>query len=340
MRRLSLAIAGILLLVACSDGKKKSFKPASIGAINSLAVVMDNKLWEGEVGDKVREHFAAPILGLTWDEPLFTLEHMPKQVFTGMTRHRRSVLFVSIDSVGMAQVKVDVYASPQRVGVVQGGTEEELIANLDKGAKQIIASFKDTEVKEAQKRFLRSLSKDKVLEEKYGVKLRIPSVYKLGKEEDNFVWIDREIPRGSMNLIAYSMPRESFNNDSTLVQDIVKMRDSIGQAYIPGPDIPGKTTYMITEKAFAPYVFTTQIAGKEALEVRGIWEIHGYPMAGPFVTYIMDDEENSRKLVLEGFTFAPATNKRDYMFELEAILRTTKFLTTENEAEIASAASN
>jgi hypothetical protein len=29
-------------------------------------------------------------------------------------------------------------------------------------------------------------------------------------------------------------------------------------------------------------------------------------------------------MVLEGFTFAPATSKRDYMFELEAILKTVK----------------
>ena len=326
MKKLGLLLIAAVLMIACGDGSKKSYKPASIGAINSLAVVMDNKLWEGEVGDKVREHFAAPILGLTWEEPLFSIEHMPKQVFTGTTRHRRSVLFVELDTTDMAQVKVDVYATPQRVGVVQGQSEEELIANIEKGAKLIIAAFKDTEVKEAQKRFLRSLSKEKVLENKFGVKLRIPSVYTLGKEEDEFVWIDRQIPKGSMNIIAYEMPGESFANDSTLVADIVRMRDSIGQAYIPGPDIPGKTTYMITEKAFAPYVFTTTVAGKNSIEVRGIWEIHNYPMAGPFVTYIMDDPENNRKLVLEGFTFAPATNKRDYMFELEAILRTTEFM--------------
>ena len=268
-------------------------------------------------------------MGLTWDEPLFTIEHMPKQVFTGTTRHRRAVLFVALDSMEMAQVKVDVNATPQRVGVIQGETEEELIENLDKGADQIIASFRDTEVKEAQKRFLRSLSKDKVMEEKFGVKLRLPSVYKLGKEEENFVWIDREIPKGSMNIIAYELPADGLSNDSTLVADIVKLRDSIGQKYVPGPDIPGRITYMITEKAFAPYLFTTTVADKNTIEVRGIWEIHGYPMAGPFVTYIMDDPENNRKLVLEGFTFAPATNKRDYMFELEAILRTTKFIKPE-----------
>lgn len=323
------------MLLGCNSGTKKSYKPASIGAINSLAVVMDNDLWEGEIGDKVREHFAAPILGLTWDEPMFSIEHMPKQVFTGTTRHRRSVLFVAIDTTAMAQVKVDVYATPQRVGVIQGTTEEELLENLDKGAKKIIASFKDTEVKEAQKRFLRSLSKDKVMEDKFGIKLRLPSVYTMGKEEDNFVWIDREIPKGSMNLIAYEMPASSFTNDSTLVSDIVRMRDSIGQKYIPGPDIPGKITYMVTEKAFAPYVFTTQVAGKNAIEVRGIWEIHNYPMAGPFVTYIIDDTENNRKLVMEGFTFAPATNKRDYMFELEAILRTTRFLKNQQQVTVA-----
>lgn len=30
-------------------------------------------------------------------------------------------------------------------------------------------------------------------------------------------------------------------------------------------------------------------------------------------------------MVVEGFTFAPATEKRDHMFELEAILKTLKF---------------
>ena len=329
MKKLVVILAAISFILSCDDGKKKSYKPASIGAINSLAVVMENKLWEGPVGDKVREHFAAPIVGLTWDEPLFTIEHMPKQVFTGTTRHRRSVLFVSLDTLQSSQVKVDVYATPQRVGVVQGTTEEELMSNLDEGAAKIIASFRDTEVKEAQKRFLRSLSKDKVMETKYGVKLRLPSVYKLGKEEDNFVWIDREIPKGSMNIIAYEIPAESIDNDSTLVSKVVRMRDSIGQKYIPGPDIPGKTTYMITERAFSPYFFSTEVAGRKTIEVRGIWEIYNYPMAGPFMTYIIDDPENDRKLVIEGFTFAPATNKRDYMFELEAILRTTKFLTPE-----------
>jgi hypothetical protein len=122
-----------------------------------------------------------------------------------------------------------------------------------------------------------------------------------------------------MNIVVYSMPEDSFANDSTFVRDIVAMRDSIGKKYIPGPD---EGTYMITEKAFAPYLFPTQIGDIKGAEARGIWEINGYPMAGPFLTYILNDKANKRKLIVEGFTFAPNTQKRDYMFELEAILRT------------------
>ncbi|MEA1786461.1 DUF4837 family protein [Arenibacter sp. GZD96] len=315
----------MLLLTACKEGDKKSYLPGSIGAINSVAIVIDNVLWEGTVGDRLREHFAAPVLGLTWEEPLFTINQMPPSVFSGTIRNTRSVLFVQKDTLNIAHIKKDLYASPQYIAVIKGSTEEEIIQNLEDKADEIIASFKNLELKEAQKRFTISLNKETALSEKFGITLNIPSIYRVGKQEDNFVWIDRQIQKGTMNIIVYAMPWHSFKNDATFVQDIIKMRDSMGQKYIPGPDMPGKTTYMITEKAFSPYVFPAEISGKKAVEVKGIWEIHGYPMAGPFLTYIINDPENNRKLVIEGFTFAPATEKRDYMFELEAILKTVQF---------------
>ncbi|NER09921.1 protein of unknown function [Muriicola jejuensis] len=314
-----------VIAVSCNDGPKKTYRPESIGAINSVGVVIENNLWEGPVGDKIREHFAAPVVGLTWDEPVFSLEQMPQKVFTGTTRYRRAVLFVDIDTVNVAHMKSDLYAAPQRIGVIKGRTQEEIIENIDSHADEIIASIKEMELEETQRRFLRSLNKDRLLEEKFGVTFRLPSIYKLGKQEDNFVWIDREIQKGSMNIIAYEIPFNALNNDSTLVVDFIRMRDSIGEKYIPGPDMRDKKTYMTTEDAFAPHFFKTEIDGHQALEVRSIWDMENYPMAGPFATFVIDDEKNDRKLVVEGFTFAPATNKRDYMFELEAILRTIEF---------------
>lgn len=82
---------------------------------------------------------------------------------------------------------------------------------------------------------------------------------------------------------------------------------------------------MITEKAYAPYVFDAEIADRPAIETKGMWEVKNFTMAGPFINYIVEDVPNDRLVVLEGFTFAPSTNKRDYMFELEAVLKTLEF---------------
>ena len=41
----------------------------SSGRFNHLTVVMENDLWEGEVGEIVRKHLAAPVDGLPQEEP-------------------------------------------------------------------------------------------------------------------------------------------------------------------------------------------------------------------------------------------------------------------------------
>lgn len=329
MKKLGIVLFSLALLFSCKEENTKNYLPGSIGPINALAVVMENSLWEGPVGDKVREHFAAAVPALIWDEPQFTINHIPPSVFSGMVRNTRSVLVVQIDSVNVAHVKKDVYSRPQRVGVIKGSTAAELMENLDKKAPEMINAYKTLEIEETQARFLRSLSKETTLKDKFGIVMNVPTIYKVGKQEDNFVWIDRQIQKGTMNIIAYTIPEDSFSNDSTFIRDIVKMRDSIGKKYIPGPDVKDKITYMVTEKAFAPYVFKAEINGLKGAEVRGIWEMENYPMAGPFITYILNDTINHRKIVLEGFTFAPATEKRDFMFELEAVLKTTKLITAQ-----------
>jgi len=322
MKVLRTLFASTFLLFAFSckqSNTKERFLPPSTGSVNSLMVVMDNELWRGAVGDKVRELFASPSLSLMPEQPILSLTQIPPQVFKGATAHSRAVLFVEQDSITVAHVKTDVYAQPQKVAVVKGTNYNDLAGGLEKIANKAIGSFKQVEIAEAQKRFTRSLNKETALQETFGIDMTIPSAYRVGKQEENFVWLDRQIPKGNMNIVVYSLPEDSFVNDSTFVRDIVAMRDSVGQKYIPGPN---EGTYMITEKAFAPYLFPAEIGGLKGAEARGIWEIKGYPMAGPFLTYILNDEDRHRKLIIEGFTFAPNTQKRDYMFELEAILKT------------------
>lgn len=318
MRKYILFLCFLAFLNACDRKNSPKYLPESVGAINSLSLVIDNDLWNGMVGDEIRKHFAAPVDGLPWDEPLFSIHQMPVEVFSGHTRNSRNILLIS-KGESLFRLEDDAYAKPQKVAYIRGRTNDELLRLLNEYATSLIKIYKKHDIIESQKRIRQSVNKETALQEKLGVTLTMSPVYKIVKQENNFFWIERQIPKGTMNLILYEMPLDAIPEDSIQrVEAIVKMRDSIGERYIPGRQ---EGMYMVTEKAYAPYMFNIQIADRKAIETRGMWEVKNFFMAGPFLNYIIEDTPNNRLLVMEGFTFAPSTNKRDYMFELEAILQ-------------------
>jgi hypothetical protein len=83
---------------------------------------------------------------------------------------------------------------------------------------------------------------------------------------------------------------------------------------------------MITEEAYSPYFSKVILAGKEAYETKGTWEMKNDFMTGPFINYAIVDKPNNRILILEGFCYAPSKEKRDLMFELESIIKSVQFL--------------
>ncbi len=316
-------IIGFLMLTSCENDPKKNqvILADSSGNINSLSVIIPNDLWNGEVGEEIRRILAAPVDGLPQEEPLFSISQMPPEAFSGFVRKNR--IFLQIEKGKEAGIKIaeNPYARPQKGIKVTGQTNEEIINILDKNSEQIIQEFKKTEIKEKQRRISKSLKDDTPLEEKLGVSLKFPTAYRYAKQDDDFFWIRKDIKNGSMEILVYEVPMSTINKDTNTIGNIIKMRDSIGAANIPGP-IDG--SHMITEAAYAPYLFNSQIDNKFAYETKGTWEVTNAFMAGPFLNYAVMDEEHNRIVVLEGFTFAPSARKRDNMLELEAILKSAK----------------
>lgn len=321
-----LFLVGILALSSCKEKKNYTFLPESIGSIHSVLVVAEESLWNGVVGDSIRASFYRPLEGLSLVESRLQIQYVPPTVFEGTVKQNRTVFVVALDSINRAHVKSDVYARPQKVGVLKGKSQEELLSLFNEHQDEYVAAFKEIELAETQHRFERSLNKDKSLEESFGIQLKMPSIYKLGKQAENFLWYDRPVQNGTLNLIAYTLPSDAFTDKSSLVQDIVFRRDAVVSENIPGPDVSGRETYMLTEKYFPPVITPVEFSGLKGVEVRGMWEMHNYPMAGPFVSYLMNDKKNDRLLVLEGFVFAPNELKRNLLFELEAIIKTLEII--------------
>lgn len=322
MKKLLLIMLSVSLLTSCGDGSKsKRIVSASSGNINNLQVIIDSELWLSRIGDELREVFSAEVVGLPQQEPLFSIRQMPPIVFTGFATKNRTILKIERDKPADTKFLKDVYATPQSVVVISGNSAKEIIAEINKHAERIISTFKATEIKEKQRRMAKSLLNDKSIEETLGITIKPSSAYRIAKQEGNFFWLRRDIDNGDANLMIYEMPLDAVSDGENAINDIIKMRDSIGKVHIPGP-IEG--SYMITEEAYTPFLNTTIIDNKPAFETKSTWEVKDAFMAGPFVNYAVKDEVNNRLIVLEGFVFAPSKSKRDYIFELEAIIRTLK----------------
>lgn len=305
-----------------SNGKRdKTLLPDSVGNINALQIVIPNDLWNGAVGEAIRTNFAAPTDGLPQDEPLFSINQMPPEAFDGFARSNRLFLYVVLSEENKVSIANNEYAKPQEGAIIKGTSEEKLVELINKNSARIIDVFKDSEIKERQRRTAISLMKTDSLSKVMGVSLKVPSAYRLAKGADDFFWLRKDLKDGTTNILVYEVPLSMIQNDSTAVADIIKIRDSIGSKLLPVED----DGQFITEDAYAPYLFKAEIDGKFAYETKGTWEVKGAWMGGPFINYAVRDEKNDRYLILEGFTYAPTVSKRNLQFELESILKSAKF---------------
>ncbi|WP_353777118.1 DUF4837 family protein [Winogradskyella sp. 3972H.M.0a.05] len=324
MKTIKTAVLAITFLAfGCGDGSTgQRVLPSSSGNINSLNVVIDNLLWENQVGETIRNVLGAPVEGLPQNEPLYSMRQMPPQVFSGFARNNRTVLKVEKGKPASISVENDVYARPQLVITVSGNTNAEIIDQINTNANKLIDAFEKEELKEKQRRIGLSVKNDKDIEDALGISLRIPSAYRIAKQDDKFFWIRKTTSKkGTIDIMLYELPLDAIRKGDSAVVDIVKARNAMGEAHIHGEN---EGSYMITETAYAPYIYETILDNKPTLETKGIWDMKKDWMSGPFINYAIEDKINNRYVVLEGYAYAPSVKKRDYMFELEAILKSVK----------------
>ncbi len=304
--------------IASSCSFKKDKNPdVSSAAINTIAVIIDDQLWKGEVGDSIRNKFASPVLGLPQEEPLFTINQYPVKLFEGFSTDSRNIIIVKKGPENKFEIKENEFSSPQNAVHISGRSTAEILRLLEENAVGIIQKMRAIEIVQSQKIFKDSLLDTQKIQKKFNVDLLIPSKYEYVMRRKNFIWLKSEITSGNTSVIIYQIPWNGIHPENA-VNDIIKTRDSIGRKHIHGS---AYSTRMVTEKAYSPYFSKTILAGRKTYETKGTWQMKNDFMSGPFINYAILDKEHKRIIVLEGFCYAPSKEKRDLMFELESIIK-------------------
>jgi hypothetical protein len=82
---------------------------------------------------------------------------------------------------------------------------------------------------------------------------------------------------------------------------------------------------VVTETLEPPRFRKITLNKNYTVEMRGLWRTSIKSMGGPFVSHTIVDTEKELLYYVEGFIYAPGKDKREFMREIETIIRTFDF---------------
>ncbi len=327
MNRL-LFLISILLIFSCKEFKRENapIKPNSSGKSGEIVVVINDTYWDGHIGDTILFTLSKPFGVLPQDEPFFNVVHIPFASFQSIFKTHRNIIFIDIDKKYVEpKVKVsrDKWAKYQLIYTFSAPDEQSFLELWQKNVDAMMNAYFNEEMKRYQRAYASDLNEKAMrkIEDKYHISMQIPTGFFLDVEKEHFAWISRETEISSQGIFIYDYP---YTDTNTFTTDyLIAKRDLITRKNVPGPN---DGTYMQTEKRVPIQSEVINLNGEYALLLRGLWYTENYFLGGPFVSITTLDKERNRIVTVEAYVYAGKQDKKLYLWQTEAIIRTLKIL--------------
>ncbi|HKJ43329.1 MAG TPA: DUF4837 family protein [Sunxiuqinia sp.] len=324
--RLSILLVAVSLALSSCKTDTSNMRKKITGKAGEMVVVLPKNYWNGSVGKAFREVMAQSQLGLPQDEPIFDLIDVPPEAFKEIFKTTRNIVRINISSeIDTSRVvyKKDVWAWPQAVVIISAKSPEDFQQLFKMNSDRIVAYMLKAERNRLQRNYRKYYAKAvkaKILK-KFNINIDVPPGFVVTNDSTkNFAWIRYETPDISQGILVYTYP---YKSDSTFTQNyLLDLQDSILKADVPGPR---DGSYMMTERKLPPVFNVFKYKNNYAAGLRGLWRVNGDFMGGPYINLSVLDASKNRIVTLYGFVYAPKSDKRNYIRQVEAMMYTMTF---------------
>ena len=298
-----------LLLTSCGLTGKNRKKPASTGQPYEIVL-------EGDTDSIVTRILTEDVPALPQPEPLCKLIQVKKGKTKGSYLLVRTRIIVNITDKDFAvKLNHDENAAPQNIIRINARSVQQLRERLNgEKLRQIVD---EAELKHLAEIISNNPSKqNKEMQEEvkktFGLDMKIPVSMNASKKAKDFIWISNNASTGMQNLLVMrvkSEERRMKNSNAFHVNDKAQI-DSILRTNMPGET---DSMYMVIP----------------VLSERGLWEMKGDAMGGPYVMRRIHRQTSQTakpgySLYIIGFVYAPEMKKKILIKQLEAAISTIK----------------
>lgn len=314
-----------VLFTSCDSGG--SFFSAS-GTTNEVIVIMDEGAWEGSAGRALFNVLNSNAKALPQPEPNFRILQLTPENFSSTFKMARNLIIPEISNIysyPKLTADIDKYAMGQVIMNIHAPDTAQFVEFITENKESIIDYFVTKEL-ERNANYIKNQSKEPVARVKqvFDINIHFPRGLPNITEHENFYWATNNAPRKRQDIVIYQFPYTSetvFEKDS-----LIQIRNKVLGEYIKG----SFDSQMTTATVYSPDYRTMEKDGLFRAEVRGLWELTSDMMGGPFVMHAFVNENTGMVVVVEIYVFAPETNKRNLLRNLESTLYTISIPEKEN----------
>ncbi|MEQ8907791.1 MAG: DUF4837 family protein [Vicingaceae bacterium] len=333
MDRITGIIAAFLIALAFSacDGVNKNIDkellPQSSGKYGEVLVVIDTAYENGKSGKQVRQIFNKMMVGLPQAETMFRMSTVAPASFKSILKRSRNILKLHIGNNRKTNINIeeDVWAKNQLMIQITAASDTDAARILRKNQQTIRDYFNEKELDRLKNQYAKN-PQEKLIEDikdKYDISLLIPPGFILMENNEKGFWIRKEKKVGkhqvTQGLMVYRTP---YVSDSLfLLKQMIASRNKFTKPNIEGAR---DSSYMKVYEEYPTDTSEINLNQNYVKVYRGLWNMENDFMGGPFLHYTLVDTTNSELVHLDGFVFAPKFGKREYLRELQAIMRTAK----------------
>ncbi|MBL4625472.1 MAG: DUF4837 family protein [Flavobacteriales bacterium] len=321
----------IISLIACES--TQDYKMGYSGSPNEIVVVTSQEQWSGKIGTTVQKYFADYETVLPQPERKFWIINVDEENFGSMFQTHRNVMIVDIAKGKEAKIefKKSLWAKEQLMCKITAGSDQEFVTLMEERGSELAYRFHEAELARQVAKNVKfgSVQIGDQLFAKHKLRVTAQKDSYIATDSSNFIWIRLEREQqlgGFQHQISQGILIYYYDYKDTLQLSpsrLVNVRDSITKINVPGPS---EGSYMsISTKGELPEYQPINFKGNYAVQIKGLWRMENNFMGGPFISITTIDTLNHRVVTAEGYVFAPQFKKRDYLYEVEAVIKSLEF---------------
>ena len=317
---LVLCVAVISLMTSCKKAFTVKVDNASIGIASEVLVIMDKNVWPQDIQDSVRRLLSIPQPCLNQNEPMFDVLLLDEQFFQAdKQRHYNIVHFIATqDDSATCEISKGIYANPQVYVEVKGKDMYACLQAFTDQQYEVRTALYENDIRKIQSAYeaILNVELQRRIKDKFGILLTVPKDYSVAREGEDFLWISYRTAVNDRFVMIY-------RSDSTIItkESMINDRNNFCHKFIEGEN--DSIHPVVTRLANLPETRPMQLGSKIGMEMRGLWETENDYMGGPFYHFSYVNAEN-KCISVDGFVYAPNEGKRNYLRQVEAIVKSVK----------------